>query len=336
MATGSNPRAGRRPTINDVARRAEVSPAAVSKVLRDAYGVSPAMRQRVSAAVADLGYRPMLSARSMRTGTRTLGISSLNPRNPFLPMLLDGVAQESGRRGYSSFITLTELDGASQLQSALSMVDRQMDGVILITPTMGPADLELLAAEVPVVVVGLHGTGGSYDSVASDDALGSELMVDHLVARGHRRILFHTQPTRVPGLPEEHRVAGFRSAVARHGVEGEVVEGAWTTEGGAALAASVVARHDPPTAVHAGADVAALGMLSWLWAHAARVPEDLAVVGCDDIPAAGLEPISLTTVDQQADRMGRLAVELLVERLTGRTASRHLLVAPELRVRRSA
>ena len=77
-------------------------------------------------------------------------------------------------------------------------------------------------------------------------------------------------------------------------------------------------------------------MLSWLWAHGRRVPEDLAVVGCDDVPAAGLEPISLTTVDQQADRMGRLAVELLVERLAGRTDARHLLVAPELRVRRSA
>lgn len=330
------PQTGRRPTILDVARLAEVSPSAVSKVLRDTYGVSPAMRERVTAAVETLGYRPMVSARGMRTATRTLGVSSLNPRNPFLPMLLDGVAQESLRGGYSTLITLTDLDGGNQLESARSMVDRQMDGLLLITPTMTEDDLDLLVGDAPVVLLGRHGTGSGYDSVASDDALGSELLVDHLVAQGHRTIAFHTQPTRSPGLPEQFRLEGYLAAMQRHGLNDDVVVGDWSSEGGARLAEQLLDRPTPPTAVHAGADMAALGALSWMWQHGHRAPDDLAVAGCDDVPAAGLEPISLTTVDQQALTMGELATRLLIERLAGRTEARHVVVPPVLRVRRSA
>lgn len=327
---------GRRPTIVDVARLADVSPSAVSKVLRDTYGVSAAMRARVTAAVDTLGYRPMVSARGMRSATRTIGVSSLNPRNPFLPMLLDGVAQETRRSGYSSLITLTSADGATQVESALSMVDRQMDGLILITPTMTEAELTSLVADVPLVLLGRHGSGPGYDSVASDDALGSELLVDHLVAQGHQMIAFHTQPTGSPGLPEQFRLEGYQRAMRRHGLVEDVIVGEWSTEGGARLAEQLMARPSPPSAVHAGADMAALGALSWLWEHGRRTPGDLAVAGCDDVPAAGLQPISLTTIDQQAQWMGELAARLLIERLAGRTEPQHVVVPPRLQVRRSA
>lgn len=330
------PKPGRRPTIVDVARLAQVSPSAVSKVLRDTYGVSEAMRERVSSAVDTLRYRPMVSARGMRAATRTLGVSSLNPRNPFLPMLLDGVAQETLGSGYSSLITLTDADGATQVESARSMVDRQMDGLILITPTMTEDELESLVDDVPMVLLGRHGTGQGYDSVSSDDALGSQLVVNHLVAQGHRRIAFHTQPTRSPGLPEQFRLEGYQQAVRSHGLAEDVVWGEWSADGGAALASELMSRQAPPSAVHAGTDMAALGALSWLWEHGHRIPQDLAVAGCDNVPAGGLQPISLTTVDQQAQQMGKMAARLLIERLAGRTTPRHLVVAPRLRVRRSA
>lgn len=335
-ASVKSPKPGRRPTIVDVARLAEVSPSAVSKVLRDTYGVSAAMRERVSSAMDTLGYRPMMSARGMRAATRTLGVSSLNPHNPFLPMLLDGVAQETRRSGYASLITLTDADGATQLESARSMVDRQMDGLILITPTMSEGELESLVDDAPFVLLGRHGAGQGYDSVSSDDALGSQLVVDHLVAQGHRSIVFHTQPTRSPGLPEQFRLEGYQRAMHAHGLTEDIVVGEWSTEGGAALAAQLMSRPHPPSAVHAGADMAALGALSWLWDRGHSTPGDLAVVGCDDVPAAGFEPISLTTIDQHAQQLGELAARLLIERLAGRTEPRHVLVPPRLQVRRSA
>jgi LacI family transcriptional regulator len=97
-----------------------------------------------------------------------------------------------------------------------------------------------------------------------------------------------------------------------------------------------MARDVRPTAVHGGADIAALGVLGWMWRHGLRAPQDLAVAACDDVPTADLPPIGLTTTDQHAVEMGTLATRLLLERLEGRTASRHVLVPPHLRVRTSA
>lgn len=327
---------GKRPTIVDVARHAQVSPAAVSKVLRNAYGVSASMHARVSAAVEELQYRPMVSARGMRTSTRTLGVSSLDPENPFFSMLLDGVAQQARRSRYSALITLSDIDGVTQVEAAMSMVDRQMDGLILITPTMSVADLERLALAVPLVLLGRHGQGDGYDSVASDDARGAELVVEHLVSRGHRRIVFHTQRVETVGLPETPREQGYRAAMERRGLHPDVVVGEWTRAGGERLAADLMARDQPPTAVHAGADIAALGVLGWMWRHDLRAPTDLAVAACDDVPTADLPPISLTSTDQNAVDMGALATRLLIERIEGRTEPQHVRVTPQLRVRSSS
>lgn len=327
----------RRPTIADVATHAEVSRAAVSKVLRNAYGVSPQMRQRVTAAVDALGYRPMLSARGLRTSTRTIGVSSLSAWNPFTPMLLDGVAAESHRKGYSALTTLaTMTDEPLQVEAAMSLADRSVDGLILITPTMSEENLERLASAVPIVLLGRHGDSPSHDSVASDDAAGAEEVVDHLVAAGHQRISFHTQTALAPGLPETFREQGYRQAMERHGLTADVIVGDWTYDGGQRLVDDLLARAEPPTAIHAGADIAALGALSRLWDRDLRAPEDLAIAGCDNVPSAGMAPIGLTTVDQQADELAQLATDLLIERLEGRRQARHHLVTPRLVVRRSA
>lgn len=328
--------AGKRPTIVDVAREAEVSPAAVSKVLRNAYGVSEQMQARVTAAVEALGYRPMVSARGMRMRTRTLGVSSLNVENPFVNMLLDGVAREAKRSHYSALIVLSDDDGLTQVEAAKSMVDRQMDGLILITPTMSVADLEALALDVPLVLLGRHGQGDSHDSVGSDDARGAEMVVEHLVAQGHERIVFHTQAVDTTGLPETAREQGYRAAMERHGLHPDVVRGEWTLAGGEQLAVELMKRDRRPTAVHAGADIAALGVLSWMWRHGLRAPGDLAVAACDDIPTSDLPPISLTSIDQGAIEMGSLATRMLIERIEGRAESRHVRVPPRLRVRDSA
>lgn len=336
VADAPSSRSGRRPTIVDVAKAAEVSPAAVSKVLRDAYGVSAAMKERVTAAVDALGYRPLLAARGMRTATRTLGISAIDPDNPFPPMLLVGIARESERQGYAPFVALTVSFGEGQLEAIRSMVDRAMDGLILVTPSITTESLEALAEQVPLVLLGSHGTGAGYDSVASDDALGARLVVDHLVGLGHRRIVFHSQTIQGSGLPDEHRRAGYLAAMESHGLEPDVVLGSWSPSGGARLAADLLARPERPTAVHAGCDAAALGMLDHLRRRGVDVPGELAVMGCDDVPAAAMATVELSSVDQHAEQMGELATRLLIERIEGRSESHHLLVPPRLRLRATA
>ena len=323
-------------TIIDVAQHAGVSTAAVSKVLRDAYGVSPQMRARVRDAVDDLGYRPSVGARGMRGSTYTIGVSSLDPHNPFFAMLLEGVVAEMDEAGYRVLVTIEGAHGGDELESARALVDRQMDGLILITPCLPAADLDQLAATVPVVLLGRHGEGDGYDSVASDDAAGSRLAVQHLVERGHRRIAYQTQPVRAPGLPELFREAGYREAMIEHGLRPDVVEGSWTQHGGGeALAELIFARRHRPTAVHAGADVAAFGVLAYLWHHDLSAPDDLAVAGCDDTPSAAMTPIGLTSVDQQAIVMGREAARLLLARINRPGAGTHTLIPPRLAVRTS-
>lgn len=325
----------RRVTIVDVAQHAGVSTAAVSKVLRDAYGVSPQMRTRVRDAMETLGYRPSVGARGMRGSTYTIGVSSLDPHNPFFAMLLEGVVAEMDDAGYRVLVTIEGARGGDELETARSLVDRQMDGLILITPCLPTADLHQLAAKVPVVLLGRHGEGDLYDSVASDDAAGSRLAVQHLVERGHRRIVYHTQPVRAPGLPELFREAGYREAMTEHGLRPDVVEGSWTHQGGETLAELIFARHRRPTAVHAGADVAAFGVLTHLWHHDLSAPDDLAVAGCDDTPSAAMIPIGLTSVDQQAIAMGREAARRLLARISCPGTGMHTLFPPRLAVRTS-
>ena len=237
-----------------------------------------------------LGYRPSVGARGMRGATYTIGVSSLDPHNPFFAMLLEGVVAEMDDAGYRVLVTIEGAHGGDELETARALVDRQMDGLILITPCLPTAELELLAATVPIVLLGRHGEGDAYDSVASDDAPGSRLAVQHLVERGHRRIVYHSQPVRAPGLPELFREAGYREAMAEHGLRPDVVEGSWTQQGGEALAELIFARRRRPTAVHAGADVAAFGVLTHLWHHDLSAPDDLAVAGCDDTPVGGDDP----------------------------------------------
>src|SRR3954471_11707313 len=153
----------RRVTIVDVARHAGVSTTAVSKVLRNAYGTSPAMQTRVRAAIDQLGYRPSAAARGLRGRTYTIGVLIPDVRNPFFAEILDGVAEHLDGTEYQLLMAASCDDEASEARVTDAMIDRTMDGIILIAPVSSRARLNHVAQTVPTVIIGRHGSSPHYD-----------------------------------------------------------------------------------------------------------------------------------------------------------------------------
>ncbi|CAM5584579.1 LacI family DNA-binding transcriptional regulator [Streptomyces aurantiogriseus] len=179
----------RRVTIVDVARHAQVSTTAVSKVLRNAYGAGPDMRARVRRAIDELGYRPHAGGRGLRGQTYTVGVMLPDIRNPFFPEILDGITASLKETEYQVFLGPGCNGEKEEARVTEAMIDRGMDGIILIAPVSSRAHLERVASSVPTVVVGRHGTSPVYDTVADDDIEGASLVVGHLAGLGHRRIV---------------------------------------------------------------------------------------------------------------------------------------------------
>jgi LacI family transcriptional regulator len=324
----------RRVTIQDVAREAQVSVSAVSKVLRDAYGVSPEMRIKVTAAIEKLGYRPQAGARAMRGRSYTVGVMLVALSHPFQPEIVEGVTDELEPTPYQEILITGGLAAERQQRSIEALVDRQVDGLVIIAPEMSTAWLERLGASLPTVVVARHGGATSFDTVVDDDQGGARLMVDHLVSLGHRRIAHTTHPTGVLERPHvlahTARCDGYIRAMQRHGLEPDVIETSYTEEGGYRAATEALSRPTPPTAIFAGADIAALGALRAAEERGLRVPEDLTVTGYDNVNASSIGRVSLTTVDQSGHLTGQMSTRLLLERVNGRTQPVHYVVAPRL------
>ena len=336
LPTGAKPR---RVTIVDVARAAEVSVASASKVMRDAPRTSEAMRRRVLAKVQELGYRPHRLAQGLRGPLKTIGMLLPDVSNPYFGLLLQGASEVFADAGYEIFISPAGAQAATHLSVMESLIDHLMAGLLLVAPRGTPETLERIAAQVPVVVLGRHGPGRTYDTVAGDDAAGARLVVDHLVEQGHSRITYLANIVdEGPELLETARLDGYVGAMRRHGLEEhiDIVQGEWTDAGGRRLAAELLSRTERPTAVFAGADVAAIGLLGEFWEHGIAIPDDIAVVGYDNSQMSQLRPISLSSVDQSGLEAGRIAARLLLERIEGRTTTKDELLAPSLIVRRTS
>jgi LacI family transcriptional regulator len=331
----------RRVTIADVARHAQVSTTAVSKVLRNAYGVSPAMRDRVKLSIDELDYRPHAGARAMRGRTFTVGVLLPHIRNPFFPEILDGVTEQLDGADYQVIIVQGGADPTTEARAIDALVDRQVDGILMVAPLTSKARLEQVAEDVPTVVLGRHERSAVYDSVFDDDEAGAELVVEHLIALGHRRIAHIAQKDASRGRPaallHTIRAATYERVMREHGLADEIAIAttSYTEEGGHQGARELLALSPHPTAIFAGADLAAFGALAAIHEAGLAVPTDISVVGYDNTRLAALANVSLTSVDQDGAIMGKTAGRLLLERIEGRTASVRFSVNPTLIPRRS-
>lgn len=327
-------------TIEDVARQAGVSRAAVSKVIRNAYGVSPAMRERVNAAIETLDYRPRVAARAMRGSSFTLGIELPHIGNPFFTKIIAGATAALQDTGYQLIIAPADVDGEEGVRALGALADRQVDGIVAISPLVSPEWLERLAARVPVVMIGRHDHSIAYDTVTGDDAEGTRLAMEHLFELGHRRIvhLTRSEDVTVPGSGTPHaiRLERYLAEMREHGL-GEHIRVVRTglTEESARLDTHALLDDEVPTAIFVGNDELALGTLRAVGEYGLS-PAEVSVVGYDDVDIASHPAISLTSVNQAGEAMGERAVRLLLERIQGgRSEPIHFSVEPSLKVRAS-
>ncbi|MFI5910692.1 LacI family DNA-binding transcriptional regulator [Dactylosporangium sp. NPDC051541] len=336
------PAAARRVTIIDVARHANVSTTAVSKVLRNAYGASPDMRAKVRKAIAELGYRPHASARGMRGQTYTIGVMLPSIRNPFFADVLDGIAELLDDAGYQLLMGPGSNGETAEARVTENMIDHSMDGLILVAPVSSRRHLEHVAARVPTVIVGRHGRSAGHDSVADDDLAGAALVVNHLADLGHRRIAHiehhERDRERLAEMPNAVRAEGYRQAMHARGLDEyvDIASTTYTREGGYLGTKQLLTRLHPPTAIFAGADIVAMGAMQALAEAGHTVPGDIAVAGYDNTMFADFAPVGLTSVDQGGRQMGRNAARLILDRIAdpARPAT-HMTLTPTLVVRRT-
>ncbi|MEU1972594.1 LacI family DNA-binding transcriptional regulator [Microbacterium sp. NPDC019599] len=326
-------------TINDVAREAGVSRSAVSKVIRDAYGVSDEMRARVNAAIGRLDYRPRVAARAMRGVTDTLGIELPDIGNPFFDKVVTGAMAALSGTGCQLIVAPASAGAEEGLQALRTLADREVDGIVAISPLVAPTWLEDLSGRMPVVMLGRHDRSIGYDTVTGDDAEGTRLVMDHLLSLGHERIAHLTRSEEVTapgsGTPHAVRLAVYEEHMRRRGLTASVVRTGRSEAEAREAVARLLGGPRRPTAIFAGNDTLALGALGAV-GDAGLSTREISVVGYDDVEIASHPAISLTSVDQAGVEMGRRAVELLLSRRAGRTDAVHLAVMPVLRRRRSS
>jgi LacI family transcriptional regulator len=305
-------------TIRDVADRAGVSTATVSRVLAGIGNPKPETAAAVMRAVEQLGYRPSGVARSLRMKrTRTLGLIVTDIQNPFFPELVQAADSAARSLNYSIILGSAAYDEHRAMHYLDLMVDRRVDGLIIASSQLSEDSWQwLLGSPVPVVVVNAEPTGLPVPVITSDNVGGTRLAVEHLVGLGHRRIAYiRGYEGFTADLP---RVEGFRSACAEAGIPASdlvEVRGDGQFEGGEAATTQLLASGCDMTAIVCHNDVTAIGAMRAIRASGRRVPTNISVVGCDDIAAASWVVPALTTVAQQKAEMGRMAVERLAAAL---------------------
>lgn len=331
---------GRRPTIHDVARLAQASTAAVSRVLRDAYGVSDEMAARVKAAMKELDYRPHASARGMRGKTYTIGIVHPDLRNTFFPDIFAAVAEVILPTSRQMLMATSEWTSAEDVFAA--MHDRRIEGMIVVAPHISENKLVEAARQAPLVLTHRHSYSSVYDTIVSDDDLGGEMVVRHLAELGHKRIV-HLGPATGRFATQVSFVSARRGRAYRNAMEavglGEYVEVAdcphYTVEDGYRAAHAVLSRSKRPTAIFAGTDNVAFGVIQAAYELGIELPHHLSLVGYDNTGTGALGPLSLTSVDQNPHEIGTLAARMLLSRMDGRQDVERASITPSLVVRRT-
>jgi DNA-binding LacI/PurR family transcriptional regulator len=328
----------RPPGMMDVAREAGVSHITVSRVINDHPSVRPETRARVEAAIRKLGYRRNSVARALKSRrSSTIGVVIVGSGLFELPRILLGVETAAKQAGY--WVSLASWHGASTtgdlVETLQRLTDQSVEAIAVVADR--PVVVEALSGlvfGVPVAVV-MSGSVPNPDLsfVEVDQELGARLAVRHLLDLGHRRISCLTGALRT--FDAQARVDGWRAELAAAGAEGAMLEGDFSAESGFRLAHELCADDAGlPTAVFAGNDQMAMGVLAAFAERGVKVPQDVSLVGFDDIKGAGYLVPALTTVRQDFVRLGSSAIELLVRMLGGEPAERQK-IKPQLVVRRS-
>jgi LacI family transcriptional regulator len=330
-------------SIKEVAAHAGVSVATVSNVLNRPEIVAQPTRDRVSAAIRELGFVRNESARQLRAGhSRTIGLVVLDVANPFFTDLARGVEDEVSKAGLAVILCNSD-DQERKEKRYLELLEEHRVAGVLITPVAGAGSrlARLQKRGTPVVLVDSRSASRGQCSVAVDDVLGGDLALSHLLAAGHERIAYISGPPAIRQVADRHE--GALRALARAGrPPGRLLvldAGSLNVAGGQKAGAEIAAlpAAERPTAVFCVNDLTALGFLQEMTRNRIRVPEDISIVGYDDIDFAAAAAVPLTSVRQPRQQLGRTAARMLIEESTADESHQHqqVIFEPQLIVRQS-
>lgn len=327
-------------TIRDVAALARVSVATVSRVVnRNSHRVSPATRRRVLSAVRALDYRANIIAQGLKQRrTRTVALLVPDISNPFFPAIARGIEDRAQERGYAVLFCNT-YENLERERAYLELLRKRMiDGLIFATVGSNTRHLRTLHEDhLPVVLVARDVAGVPIDAVLVDNFRGEFQAATHLIGLGHRRIAYIAGPASLHIAAERRR--GYVTALDAAGIARDdrlLVEGDFSAEGGRKAIQRLMERGVRFTGVIAANDLMAIGAMEALKHSGRRIPEDVAVVGFDDITFASLVSPALTTVAQPKYKMGQLAMDRLLVLLESTDGGpQHIVLPPELVVRES-
>jgi len=328
--------------MKDVARLAETSKATVSNVMSGHPHVRPETRDRVLAAAERLGYHVNIAARALaQQRTEVLGLVVGGLENPWYVPIIARIERHAREHGYAVLMVSTWGDLSAQTSGIRTLIEHRVAAIIFLAAS-GDAVVRAVPSEIPIVFVSVHGTGGPTISV--DDRLGAQLAVSHLLSLGHRRIGYVSVDPDAEPTTFAERFAGYRQALAGAGLLEENKElsidavGSILTRETAGTRAAIDAlllSDRRPTAVYGANDVAAIEVLERADVLGLRVPEDLSVVGFDDIGMSRLARVSLTTVAHPVTKLATLGVDTAVALATDSHAAPppRVLLEPTLIVR---
>jgi len=326
-----------RPTIRDVARQAGVSHQTVSRVINGSEDVLPETRAVVEAAIAELGYRPSAIARSMARGsTHTLAIISPNLTDYTFASVIEGAEVEARQHNY--FVLSSS---ASDPDAFRGLVDelvghRRVDGLIVINP-YADERFQLLPKNFPVVFVGARSHDENVCSISLDDEKVAYEATQHLISLGHKRIGLVTGPMEEDC--SQDRLEGYRHALTEAGIAFDlalVFEGDWSASSGSDALADFVQKGNLPTAVFAQNDRMAMGVMRAARDANLNVPDQISVIGVDDMPLSSYFDPPLTTMRQDMPLIGQEAIRKLMDIIQNKTVEQTVLKLPaQLVVRQS-
>jgi LacI family transcriptional regulator len=325
--------------MREVAERAGVSVTTVSHVVNNTRTVSPETRSRVEEAMQTLGYQPNVLARSLRRGvTHTIGIILPDSANPYFAEVVRGIEDTSFVQGYSVILCNSDNDLEKEHHYTNVLVEKQVDGIIFVAAGLSTENIQDLCERgVPLILVDRHVPNVQVDKVLADNQQGGWLATRHLIDLNHRSIACIGGPTGVRLSSE--RVAGYRQALESADIDYDpkwIMEGDFQYQSGYSCAKELFHQQPSPTAIFACNDLMAIGAYRFAHEKNLLVPEQLSIVGFDDVRLAAYTNPPLTTIRQSKRKMGTQAAKLLLERIAQQDLEpRQVILGTELVIRGS-
>ena len=323
--------------MKNVAKLANVSIATVSRVFNGSDTVADETRKKVMAAVKELDYHPNVLARQLRRmETKTIVVIVPDITNTFFSQVLRGIETIARRNGYRVLLGDTENDITIEHEYLKALYEKYADGLILLTAGMGRNTIESLAEKYPVVLACEYLESTNVPTVSIDNISAARKAAEHLIKLGHKRIAHITGPMNV--ILSRDRLKGYKQAMKTYGLEVDpllIIEGDFYYKTGYNLMLKLMSIDNPPTAIFAANDEMAIGAIKAVKANNLKVPEDIAVVGFDDIEIASMYEPSLTTISQPRYEIGQKAMELFIKTINKEIIEKKYILNSKLTIRES-